>query len=63
MCPEAFARTRKVDVNALTVKDLVITRVGHNILPIFGPVQVSDEAGVTLSEKLYGVYIHTYTRQ
>lgn len=51
MCPEAFARTRKVDVNALTVKDLVITRVGHNILPIFGPVQVSDEAGVTLSEK------------
>ena len=42
--------TVKIDVqtHSLTVQDLVVARVGHDILPVFGPIKVSDETGVTL---------------
>lgn len=36
----------------LTVKDLIVPRIGHDEIPILGPVKVSDEAGVTLGARV-----------
>lgn len=35
-------------VCSLTVEDLIVAWIRHDVLPVFGPVQVGDEAGVTL---------------
>lgn len=36
----------------LTVKNLIVPRIGHDEIPILGPVKMSDEAGVTLGAKV-----------
>jgi hypothetical protein len=35
----------------LTVKNLIIPRIGHDEIPILGPVKVSDKTGVPLGNK------------
>lgn len=40
--------TRKCLAAVLTVEDLVVSRIGHKELRVYGPIQVADEAGVAL---------------
>lgn len=35
----------------LTVKNLIVPRIGHDEIPILGPVKVSDKTGVSLGNK------------